>query len=415
MGMNTTTVRRAFLYRLYPNQGQSDKLDWTLNRCRELYNAALEERREAYRMCGVSVGYNDQRRQLPAIKEVRPEYKKIGSQVLQDVTRRLDKAFGAFFTRVKKGVKGKAVGYPRFKGKYRYNSFTLSQTGWKLPALDSGRLYVAGIGHLKVKWSRPIEGTIKTVTIKRDAAQWYVTFSCEVKIERQPASDKPAVGIDMGLEYYATLSTGEHIENPRYYRKAQAMLARRQQAFARTKERVKVKDGTYRYGKNRARASILLKRAHRHVANQRRDMQHKAARRIVKEYGVIAVEALAIDNMTKRPAPIKNEDGTYALNGAAAKGGLNKSIQDAAWGRFLAILRVKAEEAGLVYVTVNPCGTSQHCSGCGARAPKALSERWHSCAVCGLSLQRDHNAALNILQRAGLAPCISGMQESHAL
>jgi len=137
---------------------------------------------------------------------VRPEYKQIGSQVLQDVTARLDKAFRAFFRRAKGGVDPKKVGFPRFKGAYRYNSFTLSQVGWKLDALTggSGHLYVAGIGHLKVTWSRPIVGKIKTVTIKRDAVQWSVTFSCEVEIEPAPLQDKPAVGIDMGLEYYAS-------------------------------------------------------------------------------------------------------------------------------------------------------------------------------------------------------------------
>jgi len=400
-------VRRAYQYRVYPNKGQADKLAWTLDRCRELYNAALEERREAYRMCGVGVSYYDQKRQLPGIKEVRPEYKQIGSQVLQDVTARLDKAFQAFFRRVKEGVDPKKVGYPRFKGKYRYNSFTLSQCGWKLPAMDSGRLYVAGIGHLKIKWSRPVEGTIKTVTIKRDADHWYITFSCEVEIDPAPVQDKPAVGIDMGLEYYATLSTGEHIENPRHYRKAQATIARRQCSFERKKKRVKLKDGTYRYGKNRVRAGILLKRAHRHVANQRRDMQHKAAKKIVQTYGAVAVEALSINNMTKRPAPRPNEDGTYAPNGASAKAGLNKSITDAAWGQFIAILGSKAEEAGCLIVTVNPAGTSQHCSWCGAHCPKVLSERWHRCAACGLSLQRDVNAALNILHRAGLARAVA--------
>ena len=413
--MNTITVKRAYQYRGYPNVGQAAKLTWTLDRCRELYNAALEERCEAYRMCGVSVSYYDQKRQLPAIKEVRPEYKQIGSQVLQDVTARLDKAFQAFFRRVKQGVDSKKVGFPRFKGTYRYNSFTLSQAGWTLPALDRGRLYVAGIGHLKIKWSRPIAETIKTVTLKRDADQWYVTFSCEVDIEPVSVAAKPAVGIDMGLEYYASMSDGTHIENPRYYRKAQATIGRRQRAFERTRKRVKVKDGTYRYGKNRARAGILLKRAHRHVANQRKDMQHKAARKIVDTYGAVAVEALSIDNMSKRPAPINNEDGTYAPNGAAAKAGLNKNIQDAGWGHFLAILTHKAAEAGVVMVTVNPAGTSQHCSGCGARCPKTRADRCHECAACGLSIQRDHNAARNILQRAGLARCAIGAQESHAL
>ncbi len=376
-------VRKAYLYRLYPNVGQTEKLTWTLNRCRELYNAALEERREAWRLCGVRVSYYDQKRQLPAIKEVRPEYKQIGSQVLQDVTARLDKAFQAFFRRVKAGVDPKKVGFPRFKGTYRYNSFTLSQAGWTLAAMDSGRLYVVGIGHLKIKWSRPVEGKIKTVTIKRDADQWYVTFSCEV--ERDPASvaDKPAVGIDMGLEYYATLSTGEHVENPRYYRKAQATIAHCQRAFERKRKRVKLKDGTHRYGKNRARAGLRLKRAHRHVANQRKDMQHKAANAIVRTYGAVAVEALSIDTMSKRPAPRPNGDGTYAPNGAAAKAGLNKSMTDAAWGQFLAILRCKAEEAGVVVVAVNPRGTSQTCSGCGAYCPKTLADRWHTCVAAG--------------------------------
>lgn len=400
-------ARRAFQYRLYPTALQAKGLDWTLDRCRELYNACLQERRDAYRMCGVSVSYYDQKRQLPDVKDVRPEYRQIGSQVLQDVTRRVDKAFAAFFRRVREGAAGKKVGFPRFKSKYRYNSVTLSQAGWKLPAMDSGRLYVAGIGHLKLKWSRPIAGTIKTVTIKRDADQWYVTFSCEVEIEDAPVQDKPAVGIDLGLEYFATLSTGEHIENPRHYRRAQERIAACTRRFQATRKRVTLKDGTYRYGKNRAKAGSALKKAHRHVANQRRDLHHKVANTLVHTYGAIAVEALSIDNMTKRPAPIKNEDGTYAPNGAVAKGGLNKSINDAGWGQFIAILAYKVESTGSVVVTVNPAGTSQVCSGCGVKVPKALDVRWHHCPHCGLSIQRDENAALNILSRAGLVRSVA--------
>ncbi len=362
-------------------------------------------------MGGANISRFDQQRQLPGVKDVRPEYKRIDAQVLQDVTRRLNLTFEAFFRRVAEfkrlkatGIKAeRKVGFPRFKSKYRYNSLTFSQTGWKLPALDSGRLYITSIGHLKLKWSRPIDGTIKTVTIKRDAEQWYVTFSCEVEIpDAPPAHDKPAVGIDLGLEYFATLSTGEHIENPRHYRKAQAVIAKRQQAFEHKKKRVKLKDGTYRYGKNRAKAGIALKKAHRHVANQRRDLHHKTARMIVDTYGAVAVESLSIDNTTRRPAPIKNDDGTYAPNGAAAKAGLNKSINDAGWGNFLSILTDKAASAGCVIVKVNPVGTSQVCSRCGVKVPKALDVRWHDCPHCGLSIQRDENAALNILMRAGL-------------
>ncbi len=363
-------VRKAFRYRCYPTPAQADTLTWALDRCRELYNAGLEERREAYRMCGVSVGYLQQQNQLPTIKEDRPEYKQIGSQVLQDVLRRLDKAFAAFFRRVKEGHP--TPGYPRFKGRYRYNSLTFTQAGWKMDT----RLHLSGVGAIRVKLHRPIEGAIKTVTIKRDVDHWYVTFSCEVEVDPALVADKPAVGIDMGLEYYATLSTGEHIENPRYYRKSQGVLARRQRSMERKRK------GS---GK-RAKAGILVRKAHRKIANQRRDMQHKAARRIVDTYGAVAVEDLNIAGMVRNHS-------------------LAKSISDAAWGQFIAILQSKAASAGVVVVAVNPRGTSQMCSGCGAKpeSPKTLDVRWHTCAACGLSMQRDTNAARNILHRAGLA------------
>jgi len=366
-------MRRSFQYRLYPTTAQSEKLVWMLDRCRELYNAALEERREAYRMCGVSVSCVAQQAQLPAIKRDRPEYRQIGSQVLQDVVQRLDRAFAAFFKRVKDGHP--RPGYPRFKGRYRYNSLTLKQAGWKLDAPEGGRLFVSGLGHLKVKWSRPVEGTIKTVTLKRDVDQWYVCFVCEVaRATPVDTPDRPAVGIDMGLEYYATLSNKEHVENPRYYRKAQEVIARRQRVMERRKKG----------GKNRGKAGVLVRKAHRHIANQRKDMQHKAARTIVQTYGAVAVEDLNITRMVRNHT-------------------LSKSISDAAWGQFISILQAKAEEAAVVVVRVNPSGTSQHCSGCGVKTPKTLGERWHVCDHCGLSVQRDENAALNILHRAGLA------------
>lgn len=299
---------------------------------------------------------------------MRPEYKQIGSQVLQDVLRRLDKAFAVFFRRVKEGHP--RPGYPRFKGRYRYNSLTFTQAGWKMDK----RLHLSGVGALRVKMHRPIEGTIKTVTIKRDVDHWYVTFSCEVDVEPVPMQDKPAVGIDMGLEYYASMSDETHIENPRYYRKSQAVLARRQRSMERKRK------GS---GK-RAKAGVLVRKAHRKVASQRRDMQHKAARRIVQTYGAVAVEDLNIAGMVRNHS-------------------LAKNISDAAWGQLIAILKSKAASAGSLVVAVNPSGTSQMCSACGAKSPKTLGDRWHTCAVCVLSLQRDVNAARNILQRAGLA------------
>ena len=224
-----------------------------------------------------------------------------------------------------------------------------------------------------------------------------MAFSCAVEVaDPVPHPALPAVGIDMGLEHFATLSDGTHIANPRHFRQGQAALVRRQQALARKK----------RGSKRRRKARLLVAKAHRKIRRQRRDFQHQTARKLVAAHGLIAVEALQIANLVRRPAPILGvtaDEGTevYLTNGAAAKAGLNKSIQDAGWGAFLTILGSKAEEAGCRFVTVEPAGTSQICSGCGLIVPKPLAERWHACKQCGCSLQRDVNAARNILARAG--------------
>jgi putative transposase len=313
--------------------------------------------------------------------------------VLQDVLQRLERAFAAFFRRVRAG---QTPGFPRFKSRDRYNSFTFKQTGWTLDGARQ-RLRLAGIGDLKVRWSRPIEGTIKTVTIRRNADRWYVCFSCLVEVpDAMPDAAKPAVGIDLGLEHFATLSTGEHIANPHHFRTGQALVTQRSQALARRK----------RGSTRRRKARLLVAKAHRKVFNQRRDFHHKMARTLVGSHRLIAVEKLRITNLVRRPAPIlaTTDEGSiiYAPNGAAAKSGLAKSIHDAGWGRFLTILTHKAAEAGVVLIAVNPAGTSQVCSGCGKQIPKPLAERWHSCEHCGCSVQRDVNAARNIL-RAGQA------------
>jgi putative transposase len=369
-------IRRAYKYRLYPTKGQAATLVQILARCRELYNAALQERHDAYRMASVKITYDAQKRELPGVKDVRPEYRQVGSQVLQDVIKRVDLAFAAFFRRMAAGEK---PGYPRFRGRDRYDSFTYSQAGWKVT--DGGRLLLSGIGALKVKWSRPIQGTIKTVTIRRSADQWYVSFSCVLEVPPPAPPDRPATAIDVGLEYFATLADGSHIDNPRYFREAEATLARRQRSRDRKK----------RGGKNRRRANLLVAKAHRRIRNKRLDFHHQEARKIVARHGAISIEGLRINNMVRNPA-------------------LSKSISDAGWNQFLTILTHKAEEAGVVVVVVNPAGTSQVCSGCGRSVPKTLSERWHTCPYedCGLSLQRDHNSAREILNRAGLADPLRG-------
>jgi putative transposase len=365
-------MHKAFVYRLYPTKEQAEQLTWILDRCRELYNAALEERREAYRMSGVSLSCSAQQRELPSVKQERPEYRQVGSQVLQDVLKRLDRAFQSFFRRCKAG---ETPGYPRFRGRDRYDSFTYTQAGWRL---RGDRLDLTGIGAIKVKWSRPLAGTIKTVTIRRDAERWYVSFSCLSAIAQPEPPDRPAVGIDVGVEHFATLSTGVHIPNPRHFRHGETLLAHRQQALARKK----------RGSRNRHRATVLVARAHRKVRDQRRDFHHKTALALVRAHGAIAVEKLNTAGMMRNHC-------------------LAKSISDAGWAQFIAILTHKAAEAGVVVVAVNPAGTSQMCSGCGRAVPKDLSQRWHLCPACGLSIHRDHNSARAILHRAGLARAVA--------
>lgn len=397
---------KNFKYRLYPNTATQKKLIWTLTRCRELYNAALSERKDAYQpfvrvsviegsertvaammIAGKTINplsFYNQKRDLVEIKEVRPEYQDIASHVLQDVLHRLDKAFAAFFRRLQNG---ETPGYPRFKGPNRYTSFMYPDgAGWKL---EENILHLSKIGKAKIRLHRPVEGKIKTVTIKREGEHWYVIFACEVAVpEGLPVSCED-VGIDLGVTHLATLSNGEMIEHPRYYRKAEKTLARRQQAVSRKKW------GSHR----RTRAGKLVGKAHRKIANQRRDFLHKASRQLINRYQVLVFEDLQIGNLIRRPKPKKGEKaGEYLPNGATAKGGLNKSIFDAGWGMFVAMCSCKAGEAGRTLLKVNPQFTSQVCSQCGQVRKKDLSQRWHSCN-CGAELDRDVNAAIAILAR----------------
>ena len=373
--------KQAYKFRLYPTSKQVQALSWTIDRCRELYNAALQERRDAYRMVGKSISYYDQAKQLAAIKQDRQEYQEIHSQVLQDVLRKVDKAFKAFVARCKRGD---TPGFPRYKGRNQFDSFTYPQVGFCLT--HDNRITLSKIGSLKVKLHREIKGTIKTCTIKREGDAWYVVFACEVEADALEANHK-AVGIDLGLLHFATLSTGETIENPRHYRKAEKRLERLQQALSRKK----------RGSRRRRKAVKQVAKLHRKVSNQRRDFLHKQSRKLVNTYGTIVLEELQPVNMRKRPKPKQDENGKYLPNGAGAKGGLNKSIVDAGWGMFQQFCTYKAANAGRAMLFVNPNYTSQICSGCGQVRKKALSERWHSCE-CGTELDRDHNAAINILR-----------------
>jgi len=375
--------KQAFKYRLYPTKQQEQVLLTTLNLCRELYNASLEERKEAYRMSKVTITYNQQANQLPEIKSLRPELNDIHSQVLQDTLRRVQKAMDNFFRRVKAGEK---PGYPRFKSANRFDSFTYPQSGFSLT--HDNRVCLSKIGSITVKLHRPIEGRIKTATIKREVNHWYIVFSCEIEEKEPLPASNEIVGIDLGVTHFAVLSDGTIIDNPRHLRHAEKRLKKLEQQLARKKK------GSHR----RTRTKKQLAKIHRKIKNQRKDFLHKQSRQLVNRYDTLVFEKLQPANMTHRPKPKQDEQtGANLPNGAAAKAGLNKSILDASWYQFQQYCTYKAESAGRSIVFVAPNFTSQVCSGCGQIVKKDLSERWHSCE-CGTELDRDHNAAINILR-----------------
>ena len=369
--MEPQSIRKTYQYKLKPTPEQERALGRTLLLCRHIYNAAVGERREAWRMRGISVTYYQQKAELPGIKEAMPDYAEVHSQVLQDVVLRVDRAFEAFFRRIRDG---QTPGYPRFHGRDRYNSFTYPQVGEHCGArLDRGFLVLSKIGRIAVRWSRPLEGAPKTVTLSREADGWYACFSCaDVPVQPLPPTGQET-GIDLGIEAFATLSDGTRIFHPGWYRQAERALKTAQRRVSRRKK-----------GSNRRRKAVtLLARAHQKVKRQRRDFHHKTALALVQQHDIIYHENLQTANM------VKNRH-------------LAKSIQDAGWGAFLIILTHKAACAGRRVIAVNPAYTSQRCSGCGVIVSKGLSVRWHSCPECGTSLHRDHNAAKNI-ERAGQA------------
>jgi putative transposase len=340
-----------------------------LGLCRWLYNTALEQRISAWQRARVSVSRFQQEAELKDIRAAMPEYAAIHSHVLQDVLARLDKTYQAFYRWVKAGEK---AGFPRYQGRDRWHSFTYKEYG-NGAALDNGFLVLSKIGRIAVHWSGPIEGTPKTVTISKEADGWYVAISCaDVPIHRLSLTGQET-GVNLGIEAFATLSDGTRIFSPGWYRKAERALKTAQRRVSRRKK------GSHRRGK----AVTLLAKAHQTVRRQRQDFHHKTALTLVRENDTIYHEDLRTANM------VKNHH-------------LAKSIQDAGWAAFLAILIYKAACAGREVIAVNPAFTSQICSGCGIMVSKVLSVRWHSCPDCGTSLHRDHNAAKNI-ERAGQA------------
>jgi len=305
----------------------------------------------------------------------------------------LSKAFDGFFRRVKRG---ETPGYPRFKGKARFDSVEWPKDGdgarW-LP--NHNRVYLQGVGQVKVELHRPVVGRVKTIQTKRQGRRWMLVLSCDdVPVVPLPKTGRKA-GIDVGIASFATTSDGEHIYNPRWGRAAEEKLAAAQQRLQRAQ----------RGSKNRQRKRETVAARHRKIAHQRKDFHHKQARTLVERYDVLVVEDLKIANMLRRAKPVPDPDnpGQFLKNGARAKSGLNRSISDASWGGFVSKLRAKAEEAGRVWIEVDPWHTSDGCEKCGHAAPEnRVTQADFVCQRCSHRAQADEHAARNIL-RAGLA------------
>jgi putative transposase len=373
---------KTFKYRLFPTHHQLHILQQTLEECRWLYNQTLAYRKNAWETEQRHTSWYDTTAKIPILKAERPSLKLVHSQVLQEVTKRVDLAFKAFFSRVKNGQK---PGYPRFKGYGRYDSFTYTQSGFTLDS-KAKRLSLSKMGDIYIELHRPLKGTILNLTIIRSSTdKWYACFSVECQANLLPPNPNQ-VGLDAGLATFATLSDGVQIENPRFFRKAEKALAKAQRKLSQTAKPAKGEKAS----PERVRARKVVARTHERTKFKRQNFTHQESRKIINHNGLVAVEDLRINNLNKNHR-------------------LAKSIMDAAWSSFFDQLCAKAGEAGRTFVKVNPAYTSQTCSSCGYRqvTKLTLAERIFACPSCQLQLDRDLNAALNIkalgLQSVGLS------------
>lgn len=365
----------TYKYRLKPTKAQRTQLEQTLEWCRSVYNATLSVRKNAYEREGKSLSLYSIQKLLVGWKANFTDLKQVHSQVLQNVQVRVDLAFQAFFRRVKAGEN---PGYPRFKGKGQYTSLTYPQYGNGV-TLHEHTLTLSKIGEVKVVLHRPVEGEIKTVTVQRSAGKWYVCFSCEVEPQPLPLSTE-VVGVDLGLKTFAVLSTDEAVPRQRWMKRDAKDIARLQRK----------KEQHPKGSPERQQVVKALNHAYQRANNRRNDFAHQQSRKLVNRFGLLVFEKLDIADMQANASKV-----------------INRNIADVAWARFVQYTAYKAESAGRSVIQINPRGTTQECSGCGEVVPKDLSVRVHDCPHCGLKIDRDLNAALNILGR-GLASIGAG-------
>ena len=410
-------MTKTFRYRLYPTKKQMHLLSEQLEECRWVWNTFLAERKQLWEERQETISCYDQQAELPSFKvAVRPTLAGVNAQAVQEVAVRLKKAFDAFFRRLKAG---ETPGYPRFKGRGRYESITFPQMPdcCHMTAANK-RLWVSKVGDIKMMYHRPLEGTPKTATIRRmPTGKWFVTIACEWEPTPLPPTGHE-VGIDVGLKTFATCSDGVEIANQRFFRTEENALAKAQRKHQVAIDAHKVQrsdvtkqvkhdhpeltdethiwqqvsqDGSERVAwRARRKRRKVVARVHERITWRRDNFAHQESRKLVNRCDLIAVEDLTITTMVKNPK-------------------LAKSIHDVAWGQFTALLGVKAAWARCMYVAVNPAYTSTDCSGCGHRKTDlTLADRIYHCVACGLVIDRDLNAAINILARGraslGLVP-----------
>ena len=374
---------RTYKFRIYPSDSQITLLNTTLDLCHELYNAMLQQRIYAYRS-GKKVSYKSQQNEIPEIKRMFSEFRNIHSLVIQDVAHRLDKAFDNFYRRINEKKNGKNIkaGFPRFKSRDRYSSITYTQSGFSI--MDNGHVLLSKIGEIRVFMHRSVTGDIRTVSVKHDSVgDWFITMTFGTDIRSDSPVDETTqdsqfqpvkpVGIDMGLKSIITTSDGIQIEPPQYMRKSEKKLARAQRQLSRKKKG----------SEKRRKAITRVAKINRKIQRQRDDFSHKISGNLVEHHDLIVFEDLNIKNM------VKNHH-------------MAKSIGDASWNRIIQYTMYKAESAGRVVILVNPMQTSQECSQCGnIKHDLKLSDRIYHCDECGLSIDRDVNAAINI-ERKGM-------------
>ena len=357
---------RAYKFRLWTNANQERELEIMLETHRRLYNAALGQRRWFYDEWQISRSYSDQSGWFKDERESNRWFAAINFSSAQATLRRLDKAFQNFFRRVKVGQE---PGYPRFKATDRFDSILFPSHGDGI-RLKGNRLRVQHVGTIRVCLHREVKGTIKTLSIKREAGNWFLVVACDVGEPVPVGNVLPAVGLDVGLTHFATLSNGEKTANPRFLKEELPALRRAQRSVSRKKKR----------SNNRKKAKRKVARIHARVANCRREHQHKVSNDLISRYGKVAVESLNVQGMVRNRR-------------------LSRAIADVGWSGFIDVLTHKVAKTGGEVKQVSPNYTSQLCSACGENVPKTLAVRVHRCD-CGCVLDRDENAARNILERA---------------